>query len=222
MLHAIDMGWFVLDKYYTLTEDAPVYAAALLFHPSKRAKYINTKWPEEWRSDAILSARTIWQEEYEGGEGLETRSLTRDVPSASVRVRNEFDCLAADMDVTDDTPVSIDDFDVFVNAPPCKISGSPLQWWCHDNQIKAYPRLSRMAIDILSIPPESADAESAFSGGRRTLTWDRESMTCINLEKVECIGNWLRERHIKCSTKGGRGLITADENEDADSDNDFD
>jgi hAT family protein len=54
-----------------------------------------------------------------------------------------------------------------------------------------------MAIDILSIPPESDDAESAFSGRRRTLSWDRESMTCKNLEKVECIGNWLREGHIK-------------------------
>ncbi|EXU94779.1 hypothetical protein X797_012138, partial [Metarhizium robertsii] len=26
ILHSIEMGWFILDKYYTMTEDAPVYA----------------------------------------------------------------------------------------------------------------------------------------------------------------------------------------------------
>lgn len=30
MLRAIDMGCFILDKYYHLSDNAPVYAAALL------------------------------------------------------------------------------------------------------------------------------------------------------------------------------------------------
>lgn len=40
MLHCIEMGWFVLDKYYTISGDTLVYAAALLLNPSKRSKYI--------------------------------------------------------------------------------------------------------------------------------------------------------------------------------------
>ena len=40
MLQAIDMGWFVLNKYYTMTDNVPVYAAALLLDPSKRQAYI--------------------------------------------------------------------------------------------------------------------------------------------------------------------------------------
>jgi hypothetical protein len=82
-----------------------------------------------------------------------------------------------------------------------------------------------MAIDILSIAPESADPESAFSGGRRTLSWDRERMTCENLEKVECIGNWLREGHIQKTVHGGMGVITDtgfDSGGDEDSDVNFD
>jgi hypothetical protein len=167
MLHAIDMGWFVLDKYYTITEDAPVYAASLLLHPSKRAKYINTKWPEAWRASAIGSARTIWEEEYKTAEMSESNDLAADVMLANHHAWNEFDFLADDMDVTD-TPISIDDFDAFINTPPCKISVSPLEWWCQETKLRNYPRLSRMAIDLLSIPPQSADAEAAFSGGRRT------------------------------------------------------
>lgn len=40
MLQAIDMGWFVLNKYYAMTDNVPVYAAALLLDPSKRQAYI--------------------------------------------------------------------------------------------------------------------------------------------------------------------------------------
>ena len=42
MLHAIEMGWFVLNKYYSLTEGVPAYAAALLLDPSKRLAYIRS------------------------------------------------------------------------------------------------------------------------------------------------------------------------------------
>lgn len=100
-----------------------------------------------------------------------------------------------------------DSFDAFISAAPIKIDGSPLKWWCHKDQRRAYPRLSCMAIDILSIAPESSDAESVFSSGRRTLTWDRHRLKCTNLEKVECVGKWLREGIITPSSRGGMGII---------------
>ncbi|KAH7119266.1 hypothetical protein EDB81DRAFT_815661 [Dactylonectria macrodidyma] len=42
------MCWLILDKDYTMTEDVPVYAAALLLDPAKRKSYIEECWPEEW------------------------------------------------------------------------------------------------------------------------------------------------------------------------------
>jgi hypothetical protein len=53
-----------------------------------------------------------------------------------------------------------------------------------------------MAITILSIPAESAEAETAFSGARRTCSWERLRLKCVTTELIECIGNWLREGHI--------------------------
>ncbi|KAK7571328.1 hypothetical protein V3481_018544 [Fusarium oxysporum f. sp. vasinfectum] len=64
MLHAIDMGWFIMDKYYTMTEDVPVYSAALLLDPSKRDAYIKQNWPGSWHDNAIGGAQEIWEEEY--------------------------------------------------------------------------------------------------------------------------------------------------------------
>lgn len=81
-----------------------------------------------------------------------------------------------------------------------------------------------MAINILSIAPESADPESAFSSRRRTLSWDRERITYENLKKVEYIGNQLRKGHIQKTVYSNMGVITDtgfDSSGDTDSDINF-
>jgi len=72
-----------------------------------------------------------------------------------------------------------------------------------------------MAIAILSIPPESAEAERVFSGARRTCAWYRLRLSCSTIELIECIGSWLRQGIIKPSNHSdGMGLpINPTENE---------
>jgi hypothetical protein len=207
MLHSIDMGWFVLDKYYTMSEESPIYATALLLDPSKRARYLEIHWKEEWAETAITRARTIWDEEYKMADTLGPAQPLSEVSNSQQGQPDELDRLLDEMMVAEDITKDVDDFENFIRTQPIKIEGSPLLWWCQRDQIRTYPRLSRMAIDILSVPPGSADPESAFSGARRTVSWDRERMSCANLEKVECIGNWLREGLIIPSSRGGRGLV---------------
>ncbi|RKK17146.1 hypothetical protein BFJ67_g17822 [Fusarium oxysporum f. sp. cepae] len=209
MVHCIDMGWFVLNKYYTLSDQTPVYAAALLLDPSKRRKYIERNWQESWHAPAITAAQQIWLDEYNAAPIPESLRVPLDVSSSSGRQHNELDELLSDIAVTGPILDDADDFETFIDAPPTRITGSPLQWWLHRDQREAYRRLSRMAIDILSIPPESSDVESHFSSARRTLSWDRESMTCENLAKVECVGNWMREGIIVPKSHGGRGVISS-------------
>lgn len=201
------MGWFVLNKYYALTDNTPVYAAALLLDPSKRLKYIQHNWDVSWISNAVENTRIFWEQNYKEAGSVCVAVSPEDVSASSRRSRNELDALFDEITVWEERNPDMDDFDVFVNSPPVKITCSPLLWWLNPERIKAYPRLSRMAIDVLSIPPESTDPESAFSGGRRTLSWDRERMICDNLEKVECIGNWIRSGLITLSVEGGNGII---------------
>ena len=72
-----------------------------------------------------------------------------------------------------------------------------------------------MAIDLFSIPSESAEPERAFSGARRTASWDRLRMSYKSLERVECIGSWLREGFIVPSSEGGLGLVCSPESVEA-------
>ncbi len=66
----------------------------------------------------------------------------------------------------------------------------PLKWWQLDMQQKRWPRLSRLAMDVLSMPAMSAEPERIFSGGRRTMSWDRAKLSIDLLEKLECQKSW--------------------------------
>jgi hypothetical protein len=67
-----------------------------------------------------------------------------------------------------------------------------LGWWCLDQQRERWPRLSFMALDILSIPAMSDEPERVFSRARRTVSWDRAQIGAETLEKIECLKHWKR------------------------------
>ncbi len=54
------------------------------------------------------------------------------------------------------------------------------------------PYLSRMAIDIFSIPAMSSEPERVFSGAKHTINEQRMSMKTDTLELLECMKSWFR------------------------------
>ena len=54
------------------------------------------------------------------------------------------------------------------------------------------PRLSQMAVDVLSVSPMSAEAERVFSGARRTIhvSWERAALGSGLIERGECLKSW--------------------------------
>jgi hypothetical protein len=80
----------------------------------------------------------------------------------------------------------------FITQTPNMIDCSPLAWWLREEQQQRYPRLSKMAIDILSIPAMSAEPERVFSGARRTIAWDRCQLGGRTVERGECMKNWIK------------------------------
>jgi hypothetical protein len=59
-------------------------------------------------------------------------------------------------------------------------------------QQKTFPNLSKMAIDYLSIPAMSTDAERLFSSCLITLTDRRNRLGDDVLEAIECLKSWLK------------------------------
>lgn len=87
-----------------------------------------------------------------------------------------------------------DESERFIKASTIHLESSALTWWLEQSQQSAYPYLSRLALDIFSIPPMSAEAERVFSGARRTITWDRASLGASIVEMTECLKSWIRSR----------------------------
>ena len=208
MLLAIDMGWFIIDKYYNRTDEVSVYAAALLLDPQKRLAYIRKNWPESWIDDAVTAANTIWETDYKTPPIVDPEMISEMPPPPPI---NEMERLRQEIAVVADVSAKDDDFIRFINTALYRISCTPLEWWCRIEQRRQYPRLHLMAIAILSIPAESAEAERTFSGSRRTCSWDRSSLTCKNIEVIESVGSWIREELITLSSTESSGLRIEDE-----------
>lgn len=216
MVRAINMGWFVLNKYYGRADEVPAYGAAILLDPSSRRAYLDRFWKKDWVDPAIKSAAMIWEDEFNTQPNEDTH-LSGDaaivVELESVKL-NSFAKYKAKQKLDYASPRAVDDFYCFIDMAPIDLDSmklTPLEWWCQSAQRQSYPRLSRMAITILSIPAESSEPERVFSGARRTCSWSRLRLTPRNIEVVECIGNWLKEGHIRPVRASGLGFpITPD------------
>lgn len=115
MVHSIEIGQFILNKYYALVKSTPVYAAAMLLDPSKRKHYLLQNWPKEWYQKTIDAAYSIWQKEYAHlpHELLSAAATNIDTfyPSLKKRVENELDRLKRYLRVQ---PTLQEDEDIFM------------------------------------------------------------------------------------------------------------
>jgi hypothetical protein len=189
MSYSIKMGWFVLSKYYGLSDISPVYAAAILLHPSKRRRYIKRQWEKDWQQPVINTVEKLWMDNYKG-RSMEL-SISEIRIQTSATISTELDKLRAELDVIDNNTGGIDDdLHHFINDRPIRITSTPLEWWCTTAQIRRYPRFFRMAIDILSIPPMSDETERVFSGARRSIIWGRARLgpETIDVTDLETLG----------------------------------
>src|SRR5271169_4108641 len=64
---AINNAWEKLDKYYALTDETPVYLAALVLHPGQEWRYFEQKWAErpDWLEDAKMKMKAFYQGHWE-------------------------------------------------------------------------------------------------------------------------------------------------------------
>jgi hypothetical protein len=68
---------------------------------------------------------------------------------------------------------------------PCKRS---LEWW--GARREEYPRLSKMAFDLLSIPLMSAECERIFSMTKRFIPTDRNRLKDDVIEAMSSLKHW--------------------------------
>jgi hypothetical protein len=58
----INSGWQKLEKYYSKTDESPVYTAAIILNPMQKEAYINRFWRPLWVDRAKAAVKKLWQE----------------------------------------------------------------------------------------------------------------------------------------------------------------
>ncbi|KAF7915840.1 uncharacterized protein EAE98_010920 [Botrytis deweyae] len=85
----------------------------------------------------------------------------------------------------------VDEYVKYLSSPALDKVGDIRKWWLERTQRDLYPNLSKMALDILSIPSSSAAAERVFSGAKITCADRRGRLSVESIERLECLKSWL-------------------------------
>lgn len=203
----INLAWQKLDSYYQKL-CPPAYASAIVLHPcygwAALARYFKgNPHAKEWLSEYKHSVKKLWEKDY---QNLPLKPVcNQSFPSASIthRGRSEFEtfldsAMQDDEDEDDMTAVDagidpfIDEYEIYCRtwrrADPQLYQENPYLWWkAHEQE---YPRLSRMASDVLSIPAMSAQTEREFSScGRMVGPW-RTRLDRQAIAMSQCVRSW--------------------------------
>ncbi|GBE87594.1 putative AC9 transposase [Sparassis crispa] len=185
---AMQLARATMNRYYSKTDLSSVYRITMVLHPGLKLEYFKKR---EWDPTWIDAAENLTREEYIGT--YEDAIVPIPIPAVHAGV-------SADADVSDN-----DEFAEFRNislsglvtvrneiddylAAPLENVQDPLKWW-YDNR-QAYPKLSRMGLDYLSIPVTSTAVERTFSQGRQLLHFTRNRMMPSTIRASLCLGSW--------------------------------
>lgn len=166
------------------------------FSSSRQKQYITKTWELRELRQAIGRAQGVWEKAHKDLSIPNESQL--EPPQNPHRHRKErdlspFDKIQAELSVKSD-PVIDNDFLSFINATTTRLNNmKSIQWWCQEEQRIRYPRLHRIALNFLSIPPMSDAPEITFSCGRRIIPWTRAKLKARSIEIVEPLSNWISQ-----------------------------
>ncbi|KAF4435092.1 putative AC9 transposase [Fusarium austroafricanum] len=220
----INLCWKKLDKYYSRLDETPVYYAAIALHPAYRWGYFEDVWAD--RPDWIQTAKSLVEELYRSH--YEPRIISRDrergepVTKKRRMYRNPFDkyreesrqaptllqpassmttLLQAEDAASSSTHAVGDEYsDWFrdVHKSDQNIL-DPISYWYERRE--EYPRLSQMALDVLSVLPMSADVERLFSTCGRMVRGDRARLDASTIGMTQTVRPWHCGGYIKSTEK---------------------
>jgi hypothetical protein len=203
----INLGWEKLNKYYSGLDEAPIYYTALALHPAFRWGCFENEWKDkaEWVTKTKQMVREVWEREYRHLQIV--RNSVADEPVAK-RQRKYYNPFQAYCERTRpvsgcsmvkeeaSSPDGIDDeMDELESWQSSWEDGDndvrdPISYW-HERR-RRYPRLSRMALDFLTIQPMSAECERLFAAAGRMVTPLRSRLDADIIGMCQVLRSWLR------------------------------
>jgi hypothetical protein len=199
----LNNAWLKLNKYYEKIGDSPLIYAAAALHPKHRWDRFEA-WRDhhpDWIEPAKQQVRDLWRKQYrdlpiapdELSEPplkvprLSTNKFTafrsqQRGPASSARFSPAHSPSPA--------PVEFDEFERWQleSAHPDEQGEDPRAYW-HKRR-KSYPRLSRMALDLHTVLPMSAEVERLFSVTGHMVTPLRNRLQANTISLCQILRSW--------------------------------
>ncbi|KPA35365.1 transposase [Fusarium langsethiae] len=197
-----NLGWMKLDQYYTLTEDSPAYLAALVLHPAFRWSTVESQWADHpgW----LIRGKTAVQELWEEYRNLSVEQDALPEQPTIARKTTDLDDFMASIRKLSTQPAPStsamrDEYAEWVATtdPGDCLVDDPIQYWLLRR--RQYPRLSRMAIDLFSVPAMSSEPERIFSLAGKMVTAQRGRLKADLIGAAQCISSWEKSGVIQIS-----------------------
>jgi hypothetical protein len=90
----------------------------------------------------------------------------------------------------------MDEYTRYCEALPHHDFEDVRDWWLAPEQQAIYPNLSKMALNLLSIPAMSAAPERLFSSCKITITDRRNKLSVKVIETLECLRSWYQVQRL--------------------------
>ncbi|EXL90097.1 hypothetical protein FOIG_16633 [Fusarium odoratissimum NRRL 54006] len=213
----INLGWLKLNEYYEHLNDSPLIYGAAVLHPAYRWALFDDLWGDDderqlWITKAKEMVQDLWEREY---RDLEVDDPEIELP-ANKRLktsRNKFTAwctkkrglTAGGISVTE-SPIQspaqsprssvggldLDEYEQWqrdIEDANASVT-DPYEYW-HIRRLKS-PRLSRMALDLLTVPPMSAECERLFSTTGRMVTKSRNRLDASTIGLCQTLRSWMR------------------------------
>jgi hypothetical protein len=197
-----NLGWMKLDQYYTLTEDSPAYLATLVLHPAFRWSTIESQWADH--PDWLLRGKAAVEELWKEYRNLSVEHDTIPEQPTVARKTTELDDFMTTVrklsaQPAPSTSATRDEYAEWVATtdPGDCLVEDPIQYWLLRR--RQYPRLSRMAIDLFSVPAMSSEPERIFSLSGQMVTALRGRLKADLIGAAQCISSWEKSGVIQIS-----------------------
>ncbi|KAG9379945.1 Dimer-Tnp-hAT domain containing protein [Pyrenophora tritici-repentis] len=182
-----------LCEYYSKLDDSPAYYAATILHPRYK-KLCDVLWADKpaWLYSNNQAFLQLWAQ-----YNTPRATPTTTIPTAAHR-SNEIDDVINSYINPEHLPTTnseMDEYQRWKQGEPIAADGShdannPVEYWVALRD--QYPNLSRLAIDVLSIPASSCDCERMFSELGDLLEPRRRKLGPQLLAAMLCIRRWQR------------------------------
>ncbi|CAE7097739.1 unnamed protein product [Rhizoctonia solani] len=196
----------VLEKYLNRLEESDIYWLAIVLCPWYKLQWFVDQGYSSVQTDRV---RRVLNEQYAKYLALTTPANPTPTPtrvptaSASTIPTSLSDKLRdrwahnppTPSQSTTSIPTSTYSYDAlatYLSSPPIHKAEVEeiglITYWQHELN-KSAP-LARMALDILSAPASSVDAERAFSGGRMAVNYRQHRMSVTTFRAKMAVGSW--------------------------------